>query len=599
MGTNHFVEDILNIADVIVILSLNSVSQYTAEQVSFLQQYVTNGGGLFVASDWTLWGESVNPIVEGFGFSVRLDDYCLGDSDENDGQPYWPVFNNIQNHSITLGVHAVTQYAGTGITELPDGAVALVWSDSDTTSNWTDPPDMSNEPALGIPIASCRSYGQGRFFLITDTNMLDGSADVDGDLEYNYMESDNEIITTNAVLWLSAASIPEKTVLFDECHNPIYSITGGQYLECARLLTLNGFTVHWVNHFSPELILTTDILVIVDGDTNYTAPEIAIIKTYVQTGGSLFLMADWGMYGREDATIAAEFGLIYNTTSYIDETDDLLVGDSYNYYDGDNIVDHPINHGVNRIEIDRGGGFASIGLGQALLRTDTDGTATWHAGGIANNTGLFAVAAYNYGRVIMSSDINFFTIEYDGDADGYYQLYDSQNDVFTINAFYWLIENRAPSVIVSHPNGGEVLSGDVTITWNALDMDGDTLQYDLYYSDNGGSNWHILANGLPTTQFAWNTRLYADGTNYLIRLVVSDGSLIGSDISDDVFSISNAATTSTTTTSTTTTSTTTTSTNTTTGTNPALNPMLLVAVGAGAVILIFVILIFVKRQPKS
>jgi hypothetical protein len=143
------------------------------------------------------------------------------------------------------------------------------------------------------------------------------------------------------------------------------------------------------------------------------------------------------------------------------------------------------------------------------------------------------------GRVVVIPDLEICLNSNDVDGDGLGQVYAADNEIFLRNAFIWLSANRAPMVEVSSPNGGEILEGEVQISWTAVDYDGDTMHFIVLYSDNGGSSWTALADGLTTTTIDWNTSTVADGEQYLIRVVAEDGRYERSDDSDAVFSIDN------------------------------------------------------------
>ena len=94
---------------------------------------------------------------------------------------------------------------------------------------------------------------------------------------------------------------------------------------------------------------------------------------------------------------------------------------------------------------------------------------------------------------------------------------------------------HAPTVRVTHPNGGETLTGQVQITWIASDPDGDVLTYSLRCWD--GAQWHMLAQNLETINWTWNTLQYTNGTGYVLEVMASDGTFFASDQSDTIFSI--------------------------------------------------------------
>ncbi len=127
---------------------------------------------------------------------------------------------------------------------------------------------------------------------------------------------------------------------------------------------------------------------------------------------------------------------------------------------------------------------------------------------------------------------------------------DVSDNVFTIqNTLHTL---SIPTVI--NPNGGETLSGTATIQWTAAtDSFAHSVTYSIYYSADDGSSWILLATGLTTTSFDWDTTMFSEGADYLIKIIAtcSEG-LSEEDTSDGTFTVQYVTTTSTTTTTTTT-----------------------------------------------
>jgi hypothetical protein len=97
--------------------------------------------------------------------------------------------------------------------------------------------------------------------------------------------------------------------------------------------------------------------------------------------------------------------------------------------------------------------------------------------------------------------------------------------------------NNPPEVTVTYPNGGEVLSGYQTISWDASDADGDPLSYDVLYSPDGGQRWLPLAVRLTEPTYTFFTGQVLSGNNTLIRVIANDGFNTTIDESDDPFTI--------------------------------------------------------------
>lgn len=540
---------------------------FSSHESDVVEEFVSSGGGLWIMSDYWDYGNSTDSLLQRFGYERNYSHYYFADTDDNTGNQNQPTFGsgNVANHSATIGVGTIQLFGPTAFETIPAGAVPLVWSDSDGTAIWSGTSDL----ASGLALAAASHYGAGRVIAMTDGDWA---------TDTYFSTSDNNEFAASIAIWLSAAGIPEKTILFEQSHGPFASVAS--LAEFARMLSFNGFNIRWESAFSEALINQANIVVNINGNDNYSAAEKNVLLNFVGNGGGLFMLCDWTSYGVQTNDIISSFGLNVNGVSYLIDEDDGWVDSptngSYIAYDNGNIASHPIMNGVSRIEIDRGTGFSSIGSGTALIRTDNDGTSFWFSGGAANAIPVIAVTSYQFGRVVVVPDINFLGTG-DPDSDSYPQLYDSNNDVFLANTFYWLVENRAPIVEVLFPNGGEVLNGTRTVTWTAVDPNPlDDLTFDVFYSDNNGSDWTPLAVGLSVQHYEWNTTQHDDGKLYKIRVVASDGALQGQDSSDNPFELDNFA-------------------------GPAfpLDPLLLALIGAAVVIIVIVLVVLNKKKGGS
>lgn len=100
------------------------------------------------------------------------------------------------------------------------------------------------------------------------------------------------------------------------------------------------------------------------------------------------------------------------------------------------------------------------------------------------------------------------------------------------------ISQSSPTVQVLSPNGGEEVSGSLTIAWNAADSDGDSLLYTVQYSPDGGSEWQTLAaNHIAQTLVVDDLTLLPGSDSALIRVMASDGANTGMDVSDQTFKV--------------------------------------------------------------
>lgn len=104
------------------------------------------------------------------------------------------------------------------------------------------------------------------------------------------------------------------------------------------------------------------------------------------------------------------------------------------------------------------------------------------------------------------------------------------------------VSERAPSVRVLAPNGGETWSQarGLRVRWEASDLDGDELTYSLSISYDAGETWLPLATDLSDTTYTFGADELPVGDRFLIRVRATDGVNTAEDISDAVFSLREA-----------------------------------------------------------
>ena len=92
---------------------------------------------------------------------------------------------------------------------------------------------------------------------------------------------------------------------------------------------------------------------------------------------------------------------------------------------------------------------------------------------------------------------------------------------------------------LSHPVGGETISGVVNVTWDAaIDTANHPIAYNLYYSVDDGKTWIAIAESISDVFFLWNTQTLSDGI-YMVKLEAEDSFGYKADDRSDTFSISN------------------------------------------------------------
>jgi len=101
------------------------------------------------------------------------------------------------------------------------------------------------------------------------------------------------------------------------------------------------------------------------------------------------------------------------------------------------------------------------------------------------------------------------------------------------------VDQSAPSVAVTAPNGGEIwhVNSPQTITWDADDPEG-VASVDLAYSTDGGSNYTPIATGLPNTgTCAWTIPATPSATARVRAIAHDANGNTATDVSDGNFTI--------------------------------------------------------------
>ncbi len=103
------------------------------------------------------------------------------------------------------------------------------------------------------------------------------------------------------------------------------------------------------------------------------------------------------------------------------------------------------------------------------------------------------------------------------------------------------VSNNPPQVLITSPTAIETWNqGEFhTISWQGLDLDGDPLLYNLFYSNNGGSDWILLQGDLSAASYQVDVNSMAGGSDVRFRVVASDGINTGIDETDQAISIPN------------------------------------------------------------
>ncbi|MEM7342696.1 MAG: cohesin domain-containing protein [Chloroflexota bacterium] len=151
----------------------------------------------------------------------------------------------------------------------------------------------------------------------------------------------------------------------------------------------------------------------------------------------------------------------------------------------------------------------------------------------ATNTDTLAEHCFDVGFVDLETGLPtnpspfFFTLPTDDEA-AIASVTLAQNNVEIITV---VPSNTPPEVSLTFPQGGDRLTGQQTITWQATDADGDSLFYDLLYSPDSGQSWLPLAIRLTAPHYTFNANQLSPTVDALIRVIAHDGFHTAIDVS--------------------------------------------------------------------
>ncbi|MFW9849785.1 MAG: hypothetical protein ACFFF4_11635 [Candidatus Thorarchaeota archaeon] len=246
----------------------------------------------------------------------------------------------------------------------------------------------------------------------------------------------------DAVEWLCPR--PKARIAFDLCHYPYYGMDIGdpsQYSGGVRFgnyrdsLVPKGYTFDKFfggadSNYSLAELEPYDILILDSPGINFTASEVAAVQQWVNSGGSLFVMADaFGDDNNNIRYLMMDYDIKLNTTTSIPT---IVSSDG---------TKHASTEGVTDVYY-VGGYYVNLtGVANPI----------WYIGGNI----IVAGQDYGMGRIVFSGDMNFL-----GSA-----LSTSDNELFGYNLANWLAGDEAEVLVFTDEPQGESY-------WTGLDISG-------------------------------------------------------------------------------------------------------------------------------
>jgi hypothetical protein len=255
--TGPITESVLHPYDIFMILGVNE--SFSPAEISAVNAYVRNGGGLWIFHEFQRDASQVNAVSNQFGVTFNNDE--PRDPTNNEGEDFWPTIHLLQSHEITEGVSSYGYYAGASL-NVRSPATIIATGDNDTSSE-----AYSSFP----PVLAAATIGNGRVVFSGDQTPLHPSY-------YGIRLRDEErLLLSNIVEWLVATVEINALVTFE----PVPSTF--QFTPDPT-----GCPEGFVGTFSFEARLTNA------SDSSLTALVVEVITL---TNGNLLLNADGGPAG--------------------------------------------------------------------------------------------------------------------------------------------------------------------------------------------------------------------------------------------------------------------------------------------------------------
>jgi len=88
----------------------SGITPFTAAEVSAVNAYLSNGGGLWLFNEYSVNPAGINTLSSALGVTFHQD--FISDATNNEGEVFWPTIHLLESHPITQGVTSYGYYGG-------------------------------------------------------------------------------------------------------------------------------------------------------------------------------------------------------------------------------------------------------------------------------------------------------------------------------------------------------------------------------------------------------------------------------------------------------------------------------------------------------
>ncbi len=259
-------------------------------------------------------------------------------------------------------------------------------------------------------------------------------------------------------------------VLFDEAHKNFHTSTG-RYAPFVNLIRNDGYEVTANKEpFSEKTLSNYKILVISNAkginekyEAAFTEEECDAVKAWVESGGSLLLIADHYPMGSAAQPLASRFGVTMGNGS----VEDSMHFEGHRQYkdqlafarDNTLLKNHPITNGrnademINKVVVFTGQSLKTTAEAQIILELSPTAMETvpdsiWHADGNTytrfqgplpiHNCSMGLAMHVGKGRVVILGEAACLTAQIDGTGKFGMNVPENDNRQFALNILHWL-----------------------------------------------------------------------------------------------------------------------------------------------------------------
>lgn len=166
----------------------------------------------------------------------------------------------------------------------------------------------------------------------------------------------------------------------------------------------------------------------------------------------------------------------------------------------------------------------------------------YHNGEVA---GRFEAVFYESGDIVFQYDYSKFDyaptvgLNYGLNQEYYnnYEDFESNSNTENLSILFTTVSNPYISTTLFYPNGGEILTGRVTIDWTAHTNTNYNITHSIYLWN--GTLWLNTLEETSKTEINWDTSFMEDRNDYILKIVSKAGPLTSEDESETTFEIKN------------------------------------------------------------